>query len=89
MAELHVMPGVERRDLLGVLPAEQLLQKAIDAGITDAIVIGRDREGRPYIATCMSDVDRAVGRIMHAATYLASCTIENDQVIDTDDGSAI
>jgi len=86
MAEIHVLPGVERRDLLGVLPAEELLQKAIDQGITDVVIVGRDRAGNPYVASCLSDVDRAVGRLMYAATFLAQATLHNDQVIDTDEG---
>lgn len=86
MAEVHVLPGVERRDMIGVLPAEQLLQKAIDQGISDVVIVGRDRSGNPYVASAMSDVDRAVGRLMYAATFLAQSTIENDQVLDTDDG---
>lgn len=85
MAEVHVMPGVERRDLMGVLPAEQLLQKAIDAGVTDVVIVARDRSGQPYVASCIADVDKAVGRLMYAVTFLAQATIENDQVFDSDE----
>lgn len=86
MATIHVLPGIERRDLLGVLPAEQLLQKAIEAGITDAIVIGRDRAGQSYVASCSPDADKVVGMLMRAVNIIAGAEITNDQVINTDEG---
>ena len=86
MAEVHVLPGIERRDLLGVLPAEQLLQKAIEAGVTDAIVIGRDRAGLPYVASCIADADKAVGMLMRVVNSIAGATIINDQVLSSDGG---
>ena len=85
-ATIHVLPGIERRDILGTLPAERLLQNAIKAGVTEPIVVARDRHGDLYIASAMPDVDRAVGYLMRAATFLASSTIENDQVVDTGEG---
>lgn len=88
MAKVHVLPGIERRDLLGVLPAEQLLQKAIEAGITDAVAIGRDRSGQLYVASCNPDADKAVGMLMRAVNMIADATIINDQVLNTDDGPA-
>jgi hypothetical protein len=85
VAEVHVLPGVERRDLLGVLPAEQLLAAAIEQGITDVIIVGRKRDGTPYVASGVSNVDCAIGRLMGAVTYLTTAVIKNDQVIDTDE----
>lgn len=86
MAEVHVLPGVERRDLLGALPCEQLLQKAIDLGITDVVIVGRDRTGNQYVASALPNADVAVGRLFSAANYLASSIISNDQVLNTEDG---
>lgn len=86
MADVHVLPGIERRDLLGVLPSEQLLQKAIEQGITDVIIVGRDRYGQQYVASTLSDADRAVGRLYSAANFLASAVISNDQILNTEDG---
>lgn len=86
MAEVHVLPGVERRDLIGTLPANQLLQGAIDAGVTDVIIVGRDRSGAPYVASGLPDADKAVGMLMRAVNMIAGATIENDQVLGDDGG---
>lgn len=84
MADVHVLPGVERRDLLEPLPCEQLFAKAVEAGVIDAVVVGRGRDGQLYVASAGSDVDRDVGLLMRAVTFLSSMTIENDQVIHTE-----
>lgn len=74
-ATIHVLPGIERRDLTGDVPEKAVLSAAIKQGVTDVIIIGRDRQGQRYIATSMSDMDQAVGRIITAANYLASATV--------------
>lgn len=84
MAEVHVLPGIERRDLLAPLPAAELLQKAIENGVTDVVIVGRERDGSLYVASASSDIDRDVGMLMRAVTYLSSATVENDQVIETE-----
>lgn len=83
MADVHVLPGVERRDLLGVLPTERLFEKALEAGVTDVVIIGRDRAGQLYVASGGEDVDRSVGMIMRAVSYMTS-PLDNDQVIETE-----
>ena len=83
MAEVHVLPGVERRDLLGVLPTEQVFQRALDAGVTDVLIVGRQRTGELYVSSGCDDVDRAAGMLMRAVNYLTSMTLDNDQVIET------
>lgn len=85
MAEVHVLPGIERRDLLGTLPPEQLFTKAIENGVTDAIIVGRARDGSLYVASCNSDADKAVGMLMRAVSMIASVEITNDQVLDTEE----
>lgn len=78
-AEIVVLPGVERRDLAGVpLPSAEILQAAIDEGVTDAIVVGRDRQGNLYVAGAPPDVDKTVGLLMRAVTTLSEATIIND-----------
>ena len=71
-AAIHVLPGIERRDLTGECPATAVLNSAIKNGVTDVIVIGRDRKGERYVAASLSDIDQTVGRLMGAVTYLAS-----------------
>jgi hypothetical protein len=85
MAEIHVLPGIERRDLAGEpAPSADVLQAAIDKGITDAIVVGRSRNGSLYIAGAPPDVDKAVGVLMRAVSVLSGCDVVNDVVIKTD-----
>lgn len=89
MAEIHVMPGVARRDLAG--PAEGVaqcvLQAAIDAGITDVVVVGKTREGEQWVSTSVGDADRAAGIMLRAATWLSSARVGNDVVFDTEEGA--
>lgn len=63
-----------------------ILQSAIDAGVYDVIVVGKDRAGNLYIAGAPPDVDRAVGMLMRAVATLSDCRIIHDVVIDTSDG---
>lgn len=84
-AKVYVLPGVERRDLGGVrIPSTEVLQAAINNGVHDVIVVGKDRAGGLYVAGAPPDVDRAVGMLMRAVTFLSECKIINDVVIDTD-----
>lgn len=85
MAEVVVLPGVERRDLSGVaLPSAEILQAAIEKGITDIIIVGRSRSGELYVAGAPPDVDKSVGMLMRAVNMLSGSTILNDVVIDTE-----
>ncbi len=82
MSEIHVLPGVERRDLVGpATDAERVLQTAIDKGNTDVVVVGRARRGELYLAGAAPDADKTVGLLMRAVNMLASATIVNDVVI--------
>jgi hypothetical protein len=78
-ADVYVLPGVERRDLMVPLAGAQVLQKAIEAGVEDVTVVGRSRDGSLYIATSLTDADRAAGMMMRAVNWLTSATIEADQ----------
>jgi hypothetical protein len=85
MAEVHVLPGVERRDLVcGPAESDRILHAALDEGLSDVAVIGRDRRGELYVASGCSDVDRTVGLLMRAVARLTEATIVNDAPLDTD-----
>jgi hypothetical protein len=84
-ATIIVMPGVERRDLAGnPTPSVNVLQAAIDAGIEDVIIVGRDRAGSLYVAGAPPDVDRSVGMLMRAVSVLSECQVINDVEIGGD-----
>ena len=50
MGEVVLMGGVTRLDL----PPERVLEAAITVGLTDAIVIGWDKEGELYFASSIA-----------------------------------
>jgi hypothetical protein len=78
-ATIIVMPGVERRDMAGPATASaDVLCAAIDQGVNDVVVIGRDRAGDLYMAAATPDVDRTVGMLMRAVAVLSDCKIVND-----------
>lgn len=82
MAEIHVLPGIERRDLCGeTLSSEIVLTKAIESGVTGAIVIGLDRSGTLYIAADATDVDRVVGMLMRAVAFLSGGHFKTEEPI--------
>lgn len=81
-ADVLVLPGVERRDLAGVPgESEVVLRGAIENGVTDVVVVGRDRRGELYIAGAPSDVDRTVGLLMRAVGVLSLAVIDNRVVV--------
>ena len=86
MADVHVLPGVERRDLAGPAngDAQAVLDAAIEAGITDVVIVGKTPAGEQWVSTSMGDVDRAVGIMIRAANWLTAVEIVNDVVIDTE-----
>ena len=61
MAEVITMPGVERPSLwsLHILP-------------TEAIIVGRMRNGSLYVAAANGDAEKATGMLMRAVHMLAS-----------------
>lgn len=87
MADVLILPGVERRDLVGEdLPEAEVLQAAIDNRITDVVVIGRQRDGTQYVSSSMCDVDKAVGILFAAATWLAAGVYAQDVTQDREPG---
>ena len=71
-AEVVVLPGVERRDLDEPVPDTDVLRWAIENGVTNVIIVGRERNGQLYVASANADADRIVGQLMRAVQYLTS-----------------
>lgn len=65
MADIHVIPGVERHDIGPNVSVEQVLESAGATGLSVVIVIGYGREGF-YLATSSPDMDRNIGMAMRA-----------------------
>lgn len=72
MADVHVLPGIERRDITGP-PADavDVLSDAIKHGVTDVVVVGRQRNGAPYIASASNDADKVTGILFRAARLMS------------------
>lgn len=75
MADVHVLPGIERRDLGEPVPSAAVLQAAIDAGVTDVIIVGRARDGQFYFAAECPDADAVIGKLMRGVATLADCEV--------------
>ena len=75
-AEIHVLPGIERRDLGEPAPDAGVLAAALERGVHDVVVVGRDRAGELYIAAAGGDVDRVVGQLMRAVQQLAAMRLD-------------
>jgi hypothetical protein len=73
---IAVLPGVERRDLLGETEPSVILQATIDKGITDVIVIGKQRDGEFYLAAADGNADAVVGKLFYAAQWLAGLNVK-------------
>lgn len=75
MADVHVLPGVERRDLGAACPSADVLAAAIESGVTDVIVVGRGRDGQFYFAAECADADAVVGKLMRGVNMLTDCDV--------------
>lgn len=77
MADVHVLPGIERRDLAGEpVACETMFQAALEHGVHEGVVVGLDRAGELFVAASGADTDRAVGLLMRAVTYLTTHRVE-------------
>jgi hypothetical protein len=82
MADIHVLPGIERRDLCGErIPATEVLVAAIDSGVTDVTIVATGRDGQPYIASDCPDMDRVAGRLVRAVNWLTSAIPASEDVV--------
>lgn len=74
-----VLPGVERRDLAGVVvPSADVLERAIELGVTDCVIVGRHRDGSLYVAGETNDMDRAAGILMRGLIFISSGLFGSD-----------
>lgn len=76
MAEVHVLPGVERRDLGAPLGVESVMKAVAEADLVDLVVVGRTRLGEQYIASSMPDADKAVGMLVRAQHFIVEANVE-------------
>ena len=88
MAELHIFPGVERRDLLPSDLAQNVLDKASKEGLIEATIVGRTRDGTFYLSSTMGDADRMVGVLHRALTLVSAANLSDQKPINTEDTNA-
>ncbi len=74
-ADIVFLPGVERRDIdeVGNIDPADVLQGAVENGVTDVIVVGRRRDGSRYVASALPDTDRVLGILVDAVFYVQRC----------------
>jgi hypothetical protein len=73
---LVVLPGVERRDLGHQVETADVLGAATAANLHDVIVVARKADGDFYIAASDGNADAVVGKLFHAATFIATSRVE-------------
>jgi hypothetical protein len=56
-----------------------VLQYAIDAGVQDVVVVGRQPDGALYLAASEPNADAVVGKLFCAAQWLANNCDSADQ----------
>ncbi len=78
MAEVVIFPGAPRRDVTEDVPLPDVMQNAVDAGVSGTIIIGTARDGELFIASENGDVDAVVGKLMRAVTFLSSCELVDE-----------
>jgi hypothetical protein len=77
-AEIVTLPGIERRDLVGVeVPVARILDAARTKGLSLMVIVGRDRSGKLYVAGTSPDVDKVAGILSSAIHFLNSGTYES------------
>lgn len=84
MAEVRVLPWADRPDLFKMPEPPHILQAAIENGLTDVIVIGRDRTGQFYVASSVGDGEKCLGMLTRASSIITSGPMVND-AFDTDE----
>lgn len=69
-AEVIELDVISRLDI----PPDRVLQKALDAGLTEVVVIGYDADGQEYFASSQADggdvlwhIERAKMKLLQAA----------------------
>lgn len=82
MAEIVVLPWVERPDLYDMPAPDAVLTTAMDAGLTNCIVIGRDRTGEFYVASSDGDLDKVAGMLARAMRLVTQASESHSYEIE-------
>ena len=88
MAELHIFPGVERRDLLPSIKPKVVLDKCLEDGATNLTIVGTARDGSFYLTSCCGDAYRMVGMLQRAITLVSGANLVTQDVINAEDTDA-
>ena len=88
MADLHIFPGVERRDLLPSIKPKAVLDKCLEDGVTKITITGIARDGSFYLTSCCGNAYEMVGMLQRAITLVSGANLSNQDVIDAGDTSA-
>lgn len=77
------MPGVFRPEATPDTNAQACLRAAIDAGLDDVVIVGRDLKGDICLFGTANDADKSIGLLHRGIVYLADALqvelIEGDQ----------
>lgn len=74
MADVHILPGVTRSDLVQQTDIKTIIQSASDAGLKDIAIVGRGLDGEISVWSSHTDADQAIGMMMRGVNWLASVT---------------
>ena len=74
-ATVHVLPGVERRDIGPDIGPHKALTEAMSADLVDVVIVGRNKLGELFCASSLSNADWAVGMLMRAVTIIGGAEI--------------
>ena len=90
MAELVLFPGVRREplpsspaeteELSEVRTSETVLQEALAAKVDDVVVIGWSDDGTFYVAAEHDDAEAVAGKLLRAANWMASASLDIDYI---------
>lgn len=85
MAKVYVLPGVVRREIIGDVPTfDQVIERARDRGVQNVILVGKSPDGATYIDAEDNDLDRVLGRLTRAASFLCD-DMQLDDHVDTEE----
>ena len=71
MADVHVLPGVFREDLVKDGAPDAALNGALAANLRDVAIVGRDMAGDIQVYGSISDADRMIGLFMRGVSFLS------------------
>lgn len=84
MADVHVLPGVFREDLVKDGGADIALKGAMDANLKDVAIVGRDMTGELQVYGSVADADRMAGLLTRGIHFL----LQGPQLMEPDDEGA-